>query len=125
MSKPKRAYYSGGYVNNETNFKNMLLQSLLHPSPLPIPRKSLTDCLGATSYALGSDGFNLGIEMWTSTKYLVPGASLAGTWEIGTSSTVIQVFGTVTPLAGVGDVGIKTPITDAGGLGVNVSLEYV
>ncbi len=47
---------------------------------------SLADRLSATSFVLGSGGFNLGFEMWTPAKGFVPGVSFAGAWEIGTSS---------------------------------------
>ncbi len=55
----------------------------------------LADSMGATSYALGSGGFNLGF---------VPGVSFVGTWEIGTSSTVVREFRSATSLASVGEL---------------------
>ncbi len=60
--------------------------------------------------------------MWTSTKDLVPELSFAGTWEIGTSSTVVRVFGAVTSLAGVGDLGVGASLADVWRIGAAKSL---
>ncbi len=60
-----------------------------------------------------------------STKGVVPEISVVVTWEFGTPSTVVQDFGAVTSLAGVGDLGAKASITDVGDLGVSVFLRYV
>ncbi len=81
--------------------------------------------IGATSFALGSGGFNLGIEMWTSTTDFVPGVSGVFTWEIGTSSTGVREFRTGTSLAGDEDLGVRASIEDVGDLGVRTSLEDV
>ncbi len=94
---------------------NRLSYDLLHPLS-NVPWKSLTGYLRATSYALGSGRFNVGFEMWTSTK---------DTWEIRTSSTVVREFGSVTSLAGVGDLGVRASMADVGDLGISVSLEDV
>ncbi len=83
----------------------------------------LADSMGATSYALGSGGFNLGFEMKTSMKDFVPGVSFAGTWEIGTSSTVVREFRSATSLASVGELGVRASIVDVDALGGSVSLE--
>ncbi len=83
----------------------------------------LADCMGATSYALGSGGFILGFEMCTSTKVFVPGVSFWGTWEIGTSSTIVWEFRFATSLASVGELGVRASIVDVDALGGSASLE--
>ncbi len=60
--------------------------------------------------------------MWAHTKDFVPGVSVVGTWEIGTSSTVVRVFGTVTSLAGVGDLGVGASLADVWRIGAATSL---
>ncbi len=55
----------------------------LHP---PIPNAfwaSPTYFLGATSFELRSGVFNLGFDMWTYSKDLAPGISLADIWRSG------------------------------------------
>ncbi len=42
----------------------------------------------------------------------MPGVSFASTWEIGISSTGVREFGTVTSLAGGGDLGVRASIAD-------------
>ncbi len=79
--------------------------------------------MGATSYALGSGGFNLGFEMRTSTNVFVPGVSFAGIWEIGTFSTDVWEFRTATSLASVGELGVRASIVDVDALGGSASLE--
>ncbi len=68
----------------------------------------------ATSYALGSGGFNLRCKMWTSTMDLASGISSAGTWEIETSSTDAWELRPVIFIAGVADLGVRASIADAG-----------
>ncbi len=53
----------------------------------------------------------------------VPGASFVGTWEIGTSSTVVREFWSATSLASVGDRGVRASIVDVDALGGSASLE--
>ncbi len=55
----------------------------------------------------------------------MPGESFAGTWEIGASSTVVREFGTVTSLAGVGDLELRAFIAAVEALGSSESLEDV
>ncbi len=43
----------------------------------------------------------------------MPEVSFANTWEIGTPSTVVWEFGTVTSLTGDGDLGVRISIADA------------
>ncbi len=52
----------------------------------------------------------------------MPGVSFAGTWEIGTSSTVIWEFRTATSLASVGKLGLRASIVDVDALGGSASL---
>ncbi len=56
--------------------------------------------------------------------YEVPGVSVAGTWEIGTSSTVVWEFRSATSLASVGELRVRASIVDIDALGVSASLEY-
>ncbi len=51
----------------------------------------------------------------------MPGVSFAGTWEIGTSSTV--VFRSTTSLASVGELGVRASIVDVDALVGSESLE--
>ncbi len=51
------------------------------------------------------------------------GVPFAGTWEIGTPSTVVREFGHVTSLAGVGNLGVRASIADVDALGGSVCLE--
>ncbi len=53
----------------------------------------------------------------------MPGVSFAGTWEIGTSSTVVREFRTATSLASVGKLGVRASIVDVDALGGSASLE--
>ncbi len=47
----------------------------------------------------------------------MPGVSFAGTWEIGTSSTVVRDSRTATSLASVGKLGVRASIVDVDSLG--------
>ncbi len=54
----------------------------------------------------------------------MPGVSFAGTWEIGTSSTVVSEFNTATSLASVGELAlVRASIVDVDALGGSASLE--
>ncbi len=53
----------------------------------------------------------------------MPGVSFAGTWEIGTSSTVVREFKTATSLASAGELGVRVSIIDVDSLGGSASLE--
>ncbi len=53
----------------------------------------------------------------------MPGVSFAGTWEIGTPSTVVQDFRTATSLASCGMLGVRASIEDVDALGGSASLE--
>ncbi len=53
----------------------------------------------------------------------MPGVSFAGTWEIGTSSTVVWEFRSATSLASVGELGVRASILDVDALGGSASLE--
>ncbi len=55
---------------------------------------------------MGSGGFKLGFELWTSTTVFVSGVPFAGTWEIGASSAVVREFGAVTSIVGVEALGV-------------------
>ncbi len=53
----------------------------------------------------------------------MPGVSFAGTWEIGTSSTVVCEFRSATSLASVGELGVRASSVDVDALGGRASLE--
>ncbi len=53
------------------------------------------------------------------------GISFVITGEIGTSSTVVREFGTVTSFAGAGDLGVRASIAVTADLGVGESLEDI
>ncbi len=53
----------------------------------------------------------------------MPGVSFAGTWEIGTSSTVVWEFSSATSLASVGELGVRASIVYVDALGGSASLE--
>ncbi len=52
----------------------------------------------------------------------MPRVSFAGTWEIGTSSTVVWEFRSATSLASVGELVVRA-IVDVDALGGSASLE--
>ncbi len=53
----------------------------------------------------------------------MPGVSFSGTWEIGTSSTVVREFRTAASLASVGEFAVGASIVDVDALGGSASLE--
>ncbi len=53
----------------------------------------------------------------------MPGVSFAGTWEIGTSSTVVREFMSATSRASVGELGVRASIVDVDALRGSASLE--
>ncbi len=53
----------------------------------------------------------------------MPGVSFAGTWEIGTSSTVVWEFRSAASLASVGELGVWASIVDVNVLGGSASLK--
>ncbi len=50
------------------------------------------------------------------------GVSFAGTWEIGTSSTVVWEFGTLKSLTGVGGLLVGTALADVCRIGIETPL---
>ncbi len=63
--KTESVYLGGSLYTVKQNSQNQLLQYTPHPPAIIIvsPWMDLADSMGATSYALGSGGFNLGFEM--------------------------------------------------------------